>query len=171
MCKAILKKRCKGVSNIFQSDILTCVENSWCYFKFTPLSFVSILTTITGSFCLVTDQIEAVLWTAVLTLLSVEWSRAFGASPCYRVTGLTPLSTSNTGWSKMIWSTCCKINEELFDGNKHIVSLGSEPSLIRSMWNDRCLPLFKDYMCQKHFATVHRQQWSLNGNELVLIWT
>ena len=151
--------------------LYTCALKSCWNFKFTSLSFVPVLAFSTNSRCLVTDQIEAVLWTAVLTLLSVEWSRTFGASPCYRVTGLTPLSTSNTGWSKIIWSTCCKINEELFDGNKHIVSLGSEPSLIRSMWNDRCLPLLKNYMCQEHFATVHRQQWSLNGNKLVLIWT
>ena len=42
------------------------------------------------------------LWTAVLTVLSVEW-RTAGTHPCYRITGLTLLPKSSAGWSKIIW--------------------------------------------------------------------
>ena len=74
-------------------------------FNFASMSFVSVLASITYPCCLVTDQIEAVLWTAVLTLLSVEWRRTQSTSPCYEITGLTLLPTSNAGWTVMMWRT------------------------------------------------------------------
>ena len=87
---------------------LTCSHEFCSYSKFTSTPFISALATITLPCCLVTDQIEAVLRTAVLTLLSVEGRRTLSTSPCYRVTWLTLLLTFSAEWPIMIWKTYWK---------------------------------------------------------------
>ena len=90
---------------------LTCSHEFCSYCKFTSTPFIFALETITLPCCLVTDQIEAVLRTAVLTLLSVEGRRRPITSPCYRVTGgLTLFPISSAGWSIMIWRTYCTLH-------------------------------------------------------------